>query len=385
MFTLDPPLQSMGDEDEDLSDAGIITSESANTLKRAAAFKASYFDKKRGPINIIVPTLNGERVMATRFLTPQKPPPEVSTYLEAARYVSLIPFMEDWQLFVGSEDMWSYSSQFLELCAGDWEEHAILLRNYFAYIDGRQFDNYIVFGHGLPEGDTVYVMRRPTDEIDNEIELWNASTGVAYARSDTRCALQTISCIVTEDNIYANIQPSISPSRMKFDFMNAKQWKPFFDEKHPLPEDYSASQPEIKYTPMPQKDLEGLERQIMETLRVDLKEWRSKHYQTYLNTTVARDLQKTLEGLENHKMGREGHSEYGHLDSLKKWTSTYDLIGHPLNFTFTDVKAISYAVKDTNIHMNEDPNVKFALTVKCFGYSNGIISVWVYCAALVRR
>ena len=51
-------------------------------------------------------------------------------------------------------------------------------------------------------------MRRPTDEIDNEIELWNASTGVAYARSDTRCALQTISCIVTEDNIYANIQPS---------------------------------------------------------------------------------------------------------------------------------------------------------------------------------
>ena len=123
----------------------------------------------------------------------------------------------------------------------------------------------------------------------------------------------------------------------------------------------------------------------METLRSDLKEWRSKHYQTYLNTTVSRDLQKTLESLEGYKMGRDGYSEYDHLDALKKWTATYDFSGFPLNFTFTDVKAISYAIKDTNIHMNEDPDVKFAITVKCFGYSNGIISVWVYVAALVRR
>jgi hypothetical protein len=384
MFTLDPPLQKM-DDDVDLSEAGVITSESPQTLKRAAAFRSANENKKKGPVNVVVPTLNGERMLCTRFLTPQKPPPEVTTYMEAARYVSLIPFMEDWQLFVGSEDMWSFSSQFLELCAGDWEEHAVLLRNYFAYLDNSRFDSYIVFGHGLPEGDTVYVMRRPSDEINNEIEFWNASTGIAYAKTDTRCALQSISCIVTEDNIYANIQNSATPHRIKYDFQDKKQWRAFFDIKNPLPEDYAPAQPEIRYTPMPQKDLEGLERQIMETLRVDLKEWRSKSYQTYLNTTVARDLQKTLESLENYKLGKDGYSEYGHLDSLKKWTATYDLIGHPLNFTFTDVKAISYAVKDTNIHMNEDPNVKFALTVKCFGYSNGIISVWVYAAALIRR
>ena len=35
--------------------------------------------------------------------------------------------------------------------------------------------------------------------------------------------------------------------------------------------------------------------------------------------------------------------------------------------------------------LNQNPEVKFALTVKCFGYSNGIISVWIYAAALVRR
>ena len=114
---------------------------------------------------------------------------------------------------------------------------------------------------------------------------------------------------------------------MKYDFSNLKQWKPFFDKKMPIPFDYSPSQPEIKYTPTPAKDIDGLERQILETLRVDLKEWRSKSYQTYLNTTVAREMQKTLQGLEDHKMGKGDFSEYGHLDALKKWTSTFDFTG----------------------------------------------------------
>lgn len=383
MLTLDPPLTNLGD-DANADEGGVVSSETQKVLKRAAVFQKSE-DKKRGPIKVIVPTLNGEKMLVTRFITPQQPPPEITTITEAARFVSLIPFMEDWQLFAGNEDMWAFSNQFLELCAGDWEEHAVLLRNYFAFLDGNRFENYIVFGHGLPEGDTVYVLRRPSGEEDSDITLWNASTGIEYARSDTRCALQSVSCVVSEDNIYINLQQQSRPINVKFDLQNKKNWRPFFDAKFPLPDDYSPSQPEILYIPTPTKDLEGLERQIMETLRSDLKEWRSKHYQTYLNTTVSRDLQKTLESLEGYKMGRDGYSEYDHLDALKKWTATYDFSGFPLNFTFTDVKAISYAIKDTNIHMNEDPNVKFAITVKCFGYSNGVISVWVYAAALVRK
>lgn len=384
MLTLDPPLQTIPGDNGGIDDASIKSSESPAILKRARYF-TKMTDPKRGPIKIIVPTLSGERILVTRFLTPQKPPPEISSITEAARYVALIPYMEDWQLFVGNEDIWSYSNQFLELCAGDWEEHAVLLRNYFAFLDGNRFDNYLVFGHGLPEGNTVYVMRRPSDEVESDVTFFNASSGIEYARADTRCSLQSISSVVTEDNVYINIQATASPARMKYDFSNLKQWKPFFDKKMPIPFDYSPSQPEIKYTPTPAKDIDGLERQILETLRVDLKEWRSKSYQTYLNTTVSREMQKTLQGLEDHKMGKGDFSEYGHLDALKKWTSTFDFTGYPLNFTFTDVKAISYALKDTNIHMNEDPDVKFALTVKCFGYSNGIISVWVYAAALVRR
>ena len=33
--------------------------------------------------------------------------------------------------------------------------------------------------------------------------------------------------------IYANIQPNDSPSRIAFDLRNTKHWKPFFDSSFP--------------------------------------------------------------------------------------------------------------------------------------------------------
>lgn len=384
MITLDPPL---ADQHEATDESGGYTSEPKAILQRANTF-AKMVNSEYGHASVIVPTLSGERVLVSRFVCPQRTPHEVTTILEAARFVSLVPFMEDWQLFVGNDDMWSTSSQFLELCAGDWEEHAILLRNYFSFIDqssGAANESYIVFGHGIPEGDTCYVLRKPRNEAQDGVTLWNSATGVEYSASDPRCPLQTISMVVGEQNMYMNSQKSGMPSRIFFDFENAKNWKPFFNAKFPKPDDYRHCQPEINYTETPEKEVEGLERQIMETLKIDLKEWRSKSYQTYLNQSVARDLRKTLESLEAMKRGVSNYSEDSHLDGLRKWTNSYDVNGYPLNFTFTDVKAISYAVKDTGIHMNEDPNVKFAITVKCFGYPCGVVSVWVYVAALVRK
>jgi len=50
--------------------------------------------------------------------------------------VSLIPQIEDNQAFAGQlPDLWCTSQEFLDLGAGDVEEHAILLCNYFNFID----------------------------------------------------------------------------------------------------------------------------------------------------------------------------------------------------------------------------------------------------------
>jgi len=76
-------------------------------------------------------------------------------------------------------DLYATSQEFFDLGGGDYEEHAILLANYFTYIDktqGRDFKTFIVFGSGFPAGHMVYVMRKRSIN-DGSFELWDPIVG----------------------------------------------------------------------------------------------------------------------------------------------------------------------------------------------------------------
>lgn len=151
----------------------------------------------------------------------------------AARYVSLIPWVGDARLFKDMPDVTCLSQEFLDLGMGGSQEHAILLCNFFNYIDrqnGAQEVNeeegglhsYIVYGQAIPEGFTWYVARRHVKT--NYVELWDPKTaecyvfaqssgkdGSAMAGSGQRsydpiCPLKKIWCIVGQEDIWANIQ-----------------------------------------------------------------------------------------------------------------------------------------------------------------------------------
>ena len=101
---------------------------------------------------------------------------------KAARYVAMIPFIEDLRLFEDMPDLFSTSQEFFDLGGGDFEEHAILLANYFSYIDkkqGKDYKSYIVFGCGMPAGQMVFVMRKKSHE-DGSFELWDPIKGCCY-------------------------------------------------------------------------------------------------------------------------------------------------------------------------------------------------------------
>ena len=126
--------------------------------------------------------LKGVSIFIPKFFLPMKPPFDMideSSYQKAARYVSLIPFKNDSQQFKDLPDIWCTSQQFLDLRAGDYEEHALLLCNYFNYIDEylkkTNTKSYIILGKGVPEGDTVYVLRRNIK--DGDVEIWNSLYG----------------------------------------------------------------------------------------------------------------------------------------------------------------------------------------------------------------
>jgi coiled-coil and C2 domain-containing protein 2A len=162
-------------------------------------------------------------------------------------------------------DLYCKPQEFLDIGEGDFEEHAILLCNYFKYIDykrkerankgeqvdSREIDSYLVYGEAVPEGRTVYVLRK--DKNEHSVEIWCPLNGecfffelktptptccgigggkpyLTFRTQDPICPLKRIFNIVGDQNIYANIQKFDFPIQMKFDFSNKKDWKPLFDQ-----------------------------------------------------------------------------------------------------------------------------------------------------------
>ena len=146
-------------------------------------------------LNLFGTNIDGHSVLIQRYLTPMQPPvffnDKKDKLAAIARFVSLIPFVEDIRLFEDLPNVYCTVQEFLDLGGGDYEEHAILLCNYFNYIDnsesndGNKCESFLVYGTGMPEGHTVYVMRKfkfpkMSNNLSSEkgnIELWCPITG----------------------------------------------------------------------------------------------------------------------------------------------------------------------------------------------------------------
>ena len=108
----------------------------------------------------------------------------------------------------------------------------------------------------MPEGATVYVLRKINNKAkvpnpNNSIEIWAPLTGECYWFKETSyetgmcggktkgfdiilkdpiCPMKNVHTIISDDNVYVNIQKSDYPVLMSFDLSNTKKWSPFFDK-----------------------------------------------------------------------------------------------------------------------------------------------------------
>ncbi|EEY68774.1 uncharacterized protein PITG_19155 [Phytophthora infestans T30-4] len=268
---------------------------------------------RRRNYDVFVRNLSHGATFLPRFLRAQSPPVELqsASLSTLVRYVSLIPFLDDWLAFDGDKDVWSTAQEFLNMGAGDHEEHAVLLANYFMWYDRhRPKENkrkssrtYLVLGHAVPEGNIVYVLRRGV--------LWNASTGVGYAVSDPHCPLCDVSLVVSSKNVFANVQPLMfgrgtvagSIHELKWDIeSNTKCWTPFFTAKNiSLPP--SVQRRELVYNQTPHEFVYQVERELREVLKLAVRRWRSSHFATNFNEAAGLQLREHLMVLEREANG----------------------------------------------------------------------------------
>jgi coiled-coil and C2 domain-containing protein 2A len=64
---------------------------------------------------------------------------------------------------------------------------------------------------------------------------------------------------------------------------------------------------------------------------------------------------------------------------------SFQMCGFPINLPYTNMEAITEAMKATGVHYNENPDVEFALAVYIHPFPNSVLSVWVYVASLIKR
>ncbi|XP_060135062.1 coiled-coil and C2 domain-containing protein 2A isoform X1 [Zootoca vivipara] len=327
--------------------------------------------------------INGKTVFITRYIKPLNPPDELlrvhvdnpqETSELVARYVALIPFLPDSVSFAGICDLWSTSDQFLDLLAGDEEEHAVLLCNYFLALGKKA---WLLIGSAIPEGPTAYVL---TWE-QNQYVIWNPSCGRFYGQYDAFCPLQSVGCLISCDNVWFNIQQYDSPLRINFDVSKPKFWKPFFSRSFPFPGLSSVQPDELVYQRVDKTAALELQNRLEKILKEKIMGWRPRHL-TRWNRYCTSTLRHFLPLLEKNQ-GKDVEDD--HQAELQKQLGDYRVSGFPIHMAYSEVTPLVEAVYSTGVHSIDVPNIEFALAVYVHAYPKNILSVWIYVASLVRN
>jgi len=380
-----------------------------------------------------------QSVFLPRFLCPQEPPPgllledDPDPIAKVVRFVSLIPHVEDSRAFRDMPDVWTSSQEMLDLGFGDYEEHALLLCNYFKWIDrnNQAIQNMIVIGKGVPEGNAIYVLRRDTHSGD--VELWNASEGVGYSLkqepfiskflcfSITRgnraipqdfeqtIGLKSVGCIFDENDIYINIQQFSDPYSIDFNVQNTKNWMPFLGKggKRNLyfpGNRITTIQEDIKYEVTPERFVQELQLRIEKMIRTRFEEVRSssegkRPMITKWNFRIADYLYQLLPLLEtfysSYRIGaqktslcnqdpQQTLSRLTDLESQIKNVIGERAYGFPINKSLQDLESLWQEVENTDLQNLPDEDCEFVLSVRVFDYACFVSSVWIYIAAVYR-
>ena len=374
--------------------------------------------------------------------------------------VAQIPYATDASVSFEGMDMWCQVTEIWEMGAGDEEEHAMLVFNYIYYLltqkKGKESKNdiFLCIGTAIPEGQTVYVLLHESAVVEGGVSrtnndlvvgtgadgkvigrasarewlLINAVNGHVFSAADLNCPLKEIACLVSPDNIYSNIQRDARPAKTLFDIKDTSNWRPFFGEKFPAPQNgISTLQRQVQYTAsLPSYALE-VERSISMAVKDALRKLRSQRRRSSMTTIhpqASQVVKELLSAMDNFMLNKDSilsnmtssASSLGRTNSGTRERSNSDrddrgrsrvadkliinkfqqlanermqdilirreLNGFPINVPFTDVDEIVSIVTSLSVHEASSPDVQFVFAVRAFPYCNSLVSLWIFIGTL---
>ncbi|KYO42287.1 protein CC2D2B isoform A [Alligator mississippiensis] len=377
--TIEPQLSSV---EKDSESDKFLDHEDETLLQRAYIFKKSC--KAKFPKRRIITSVfdsEGRNVLVTKYIKSLNPPQLLldiypddpnATFDLISRFVSLIPCISDTVDGNDDVDIWVTSEHCISLAAGNKEELAVLLCNYFLYFDKKA---WVLLGTSLLEGKVAYVLT-----LENgEYFLWNPLNGQCYKPFDAFCPLQSVDCLFDWENVWFNTQRNSSPMDVNFDISKEGFWKQLLPYNYQHKITQTVQPKEILYTPTSKSMVEELQNRIEKTLKNKIMEWRFQQPTRWHRQCTAL-LRQILPKLELRHRTTVTDKEENELESLLE---RYWVTGYPIQMPYINLQAINEAVHQTGIHSSEIPNTEFSLAVYIHPYPNNILSVWIYLVSLV--
>nr|CAD7430292.1 unnamed protein product [Timema monikensis] len=322
----------------------------------------------------LVCDISGKTVCVTRFFRSLNPPVLVddqpTTPEMAARYVSMIPQIPGTTLFPGLFDVWLTSDQVLRLLSGDSEDLAVLLYCYLLHLGEKA---WVMLGHGVPYGPSAYVLtRHENSQRLVTYQLWDPATGHNFDVRDNFCPLQKVYCLMNDENIWANVQSEEEARHTRFDVVRRSDWLPVFGRNVGAPT--GSIQPAVlEYTHTSSSSCQVLQDNLEKHLRDSLMKWR-KASRTVWNRYCIAILRKLLPALEYSSWKMDEHLNIDHIQEMQHLLGSHKMFGFPLNMSYTNMEAVTEAMRATGVHYNENPGVEFALAVYIHPFPNNVLS-----------
>lgn len=382
-FTIDPPMKfSPLVTGKDSAETTQITERAERWMKTMLENEIT----RPRYLSLLTHPKNYKPFLICRMIMRQNPPEEMmnKSPQELARFVSLIPNLSDNKVYGIIGDLWNTSQQFLNLNAGDEEEHASLLCNYFKYKD---INAFLVFGYTIDNGRTIYVLTK--NGSSGNMTLWDPNTGRSFPTTSSACPMYSVGCVANESNVWANIQATPEPWKLKWNFQATSDWHPFWPENGDLPPFDSPQEQHLNYSKqLSREDIDVLQAQIESDIRACVERLRESSQRSLWNTSlIGTQLERALELCEISASTGTQQREFENINmQIKNDFPLIRVFGTPFCLPFTDKKCIGKEVTDEiiarEVYKTEKKNIEFAVKVKIFPYPNGRAAVWVFFAIL---